>query len=144
MSYNYWFAFVGNTLGLAGQTTATNGWSYQGDWSGSRIFMLGWNTGPGGQDPYMNGIKGSYVFRNGNYDYVNASIVDWTSTSPHTLPNSFYLSAAPSFFGSGAACTYSWPWVTPTGSTPIQTNSCSGSGLPAKARYEAGTPFKQP
>jgi uncharacterized repeat protein (TIGR02543 family) len=143
-AYNYWFAFVGNTLGLAGQTTAANGWSYQGDWSSPRIFMVGWNTGPGGQDPYMNGVKGSYIFRNGNYDYVNASIAEWASGSPHTLPNSFYLSAAPSFFGSGAACTYSWPWVTPTGSTPVQANSCSGSGLPAKARYEAGTPFKQP
>jgi uncharacterized repeat protein (TIGR02543 family) len=144
MSYNYWFAFVGNTLGLAGKTTAANGWSYQGDWSSPRIFMPGWNAGPGGQDPYMNGVNGSYLFRNGNYDYVNASIVDWTATSPHTLPNSFYLSSAPSFFGSGAACTYSWPWVTPTGSTPVQGNSCGGSGLPAKARYEAGTPFKQP
>jgi hypothetical protein len=34
--------------------------------------------------------------------------------------------------------------VTPTGSAPIQANSCGGSGLPAKARYEAGTPLKQP
>jgi hypothetical protein len=144
MSYNYWFAFVGNTLGLAGQTTAAHGWSYQGDWSGSRIFMVGWNTGPGGQDPYLNGVSGAYIFRNGNYDYVNTSIVDWTASSPHTLPNSFYLSAAPSFFSSGGACNYSWPWVTPTGSAPIQANSCGGSGLPAKARYEAGTPLKQP
>jgi hypothetical protein len=143
-AYNYWFAFVGNTLGLASQTTATNGWTYQGDWSSNRIFMVGWNAGPGGQDPYMNGIQGSYIFRNGNYDYVNASIAEWTSGSPHTLPNSFYLSSAPSFFGSGAACAYSWPWVTPTGAVPVQANSCGGSGLPAKARYEAGTPFKQP
>ncbi|HWX29664.1 MAG TPA: InlB B-repeat-containing protein [Steroidobacteraceae bacterium] len=143
MAYNYWFAFVGNTLGLAGQTTAAHGWSYQGDWSGHRIFMVGWNAGPGGVDPYLNGVSGSYIWRNGNYDYLNASIVDWTSTSPHTLPNSFYLSSAPSFFSSSAACTYSWPWVTPTGSAPIQANSCGGSGLPAKARYEAGTPLKQ-
>jgi hypothetical protein len=53
------------------------------------------------------------------------------------------VSGAPSFFA-GAACTYAWPWVTPTGSAPVQANSCGGSGLPAKARYEAGTPFKQP
>jgi hypothetical protein len=149
MAYSYWFAFVGNVLGLAGETTAANGWTYQGDWSGKRMWMLGWNdgmpgaTGAGGTDPYLNGTLGSYIYRNGNYDYVNASIVDWTSTS-HTLPNSFYLSSAPSFFSPGASCAYSWPWVTPTGSTPIQVNSCSGSGLPAKARYEAGTPFKQP
>jgi uncharacterized repeat protein (TIGR02543 family) len=144
MAYNYWFAFVGNVLGLAGQTTAANGWSYEGDWSGHRIFMLGWNTGPGGQDPYLNGVKGSYLFRSGNYDYLNNSIMAWPSGYSQTLPNSFYLSAAPTFFSSGATCTYPWPWVTPTGSTQVQTNSCGGSGLPAKARYEAGTPLKQP
>jgi len=144
MAYNYWFAFVGNTLGLEGQTTAANGWSYQGDWSGHHIFMVGWNGNQGGQDPYLNGVSGSYIFRSGNYDYLNASIFEWGSGYSHTLPNSFYVSAAPSFFGSGASCTYSWPWVTPTGSKPLQANSCGGSGLPAKARYEAGTPFKQP
>jgi hypothetical protein len=144
MAYNYWFAFVGNVLGLAGETTAANGWSYQGDWSGNRMFMLGWNDGPGGQDPYLNGVSGSYIFRHGDYDYVDGSIVDWTSGYSHTLPNSFYLSSAPSFFGPGASCTYPWPWVTPTESTVIQTNSCGGDGLPAKARWKAGTPFIQP
>ncbi len=144
MAYNYWFAFVGNVLGLAGVTTTANGWTYEGDWSGHRIFMSGWNGGVGGQDPYLNGVKGSYIFKSGNYDYVNGSIADWTSSYSHTLPNSFYLASAPTFFNSGATCTYSWPWVTPTGSTQVQTNSCGGSGLPAKARYEAGTPFKQP
>jgi hypothetical protein len=144
MAYNYWFAFVGNVLGLAGETTAANGWSYQGDWSGNRMFMLGWNDGPGGQDPYLNGVSGSYIFRHGDYDYVDGSIVDWTSGYSHTLPNSFYLSSTPSFFGPGASCTYPWPWVTPTESTVIQTNSCGGDGLPAKARWKAGTPFIQP
>ena len=35
MAYNYWFAFVGNVLGTAGETTAANGWTYQGDWAGA-------------------------------------------------------------------------------------------------------------
>jgi hypothetical protein len=143
-AYNYWFAFVGNVLGVAGETTAANGWSYQGNWGGKRMFMLGWNDGPGGQDPYLNGVSGSYIFRHGDYDYVNGSIVDWTSGYSHTLPNSFYLSSTPAFFSAGTSCTYPWPWVTPTGSAQIQSNSCSGSGLPAKARYDAGTPFMQP
>jgi hypothetical protein len=141
MSYNYWFAVVGNVLGEAGKTTAANGWTYQGDWSGKRIFMLGWNTGPGGQDPYLNGVSGSYIYISGNYDYVNAGVT-WADAN-HTLPNSYYLSSAPSFF-TGGSCTYSWPWVTPTGSPQIQQNSCSGSGLPALARWNAGTPFVHP
>jgi FG-GAP-like repeat len=141
MAYNYWFAFVGNVLGQAGKTTAANGWSYQGDFTQHRIFMLGWNAGPGGEDPYLDGVTASYVFRHGDYDYYNNSIVDWASGYSHTLPNSFYLSSAPSFFAAGASCTYPWPWVTPTGPTQIQTNSCGGSGLPAKARWDAGTPL---
>ena len=155
MAYNYWFGFVGNVLGTAKETTAANGWTYQGDWSTSRIWMLGWNaglpgaTGAGGQDPHLTGAAGSYIFRHGDYDYVNGSIADWTSGYSQTLPNSFYASSQPSFFGaSGTHCTYPWPWVTPTASTPIQSPSGSGcaatDGLPAKARYAAGTPFVQP
>ena len=143
-AYNYWFGFVGNVLGTASETTSANGWTYQGDWSSSRIWMIGWNDGNGGEDPYLGGATASYIFRHGDYDYVNGSIVDWTSGYSHTLPNSFYLSSKPSFFSAGAACTYPWPWVTPTGTSPIQANSCGGDGLPAKARWHAGTPFVQP
>jgi hypothetical protein len=148
-AYNYWFGFVGNVLGTAKETTAANGWTYQGDWSTSRIWMIGWNDNQGGQDPHLTGATGSYIFRHGDYDYVNGSIVDWTSGYSHTLPNSFYLSGRPSFFGaSGAHCAYPWPWVTPTGSTPIQSPSGSGctahSALPAKARWDSGKPFVQP
>ena len=148
-AYNYWFGFVGNVLGLATQTTAASGWTYQGDWNGNRMWMIGWNDGPGGQDPHLTGAAGSYIFRHGNYDYVNGSIADWTSGYSHTLPNSFYASSKPSFFSaSGAKCTYPWPWVTPTGSTPLQAPSGTGctatDGLPAKARWAAGKPFVQP
>ena len=104
--------------------------------------MLGWNDGNGGEDPYLDGATASYIFRHGNYDYVNGSIADWTSGYSHTLPNSFYSSSQPSFFGaSGANCTYPWPWVTPTGSTPIQ--SPSGTGCPPPTAFpprRAGTP----
>ena len=144
MAYNYWFAFVGNTLGLAGETTAANGWTYKGDWNGKRIYMLGWNAGNGGQDPYLNGTHGSYIFINGNYDYVTGKVT-WAG-SPIALPNSFYLSSEPAFFLAGSG--YPWPWVTPTGSSPLATgpSGCGGtcSALPARARWQAGTPFVQP
>jgi len=148
-AYNYWFGFVGNVLGTAMETTAANGWSYQGDWNASRIWMLGWNDGNGGEDPYLDGATASYIFRHGNYDYVNGRIADWTSGYSQTLPNSFYASSQPSFFGaSGTNCTYPWPWVTPTGSTPIQspggTGCAADTALPAKARYDSGKPFVQP
>ena len=144
MAYNYWFAFVGNVLGVSGTTTAANGWTYSGDFTGNRIFMLGWNAGNGGQDPYIDGTTASYILINGNYDYLD-NAVKWQG-SPLTLPNSFYLTSKPSFFSAGSG--YTWPWVTPTGSPQIQTgpSGCGGtcSGLPAQARWQAGTPFVQP
>ena len=144
MGYNYWFAYVGNVLGTSGESTAAHGWTYSGDFTASRIFMLGWGAGGGGQDPNLNGVTGSYILINGNYDYLN-NAVTWQG-SPVTLPNSFYLSSTPAFFTAGSG--YPWPWVTPTGPQPIETgpSGCGGtcSGLPAQARWQAGTPFVQP
>ena len=150
MAFDYWYAFVGNVLGTSGQTTAANGWLYKcapptSSQNNKCIWMSGWvgSEWPA-PDPNLAAVANPYIFRHGDYDYVDASIADWTTGYSHTLPNSFYLASAPAFFGSGASCTYSWPWVTPTGSTQVQTNSCGGSGLPAKARHDAGTPFTQP
>jgi Immunoglobulin domain len=144
MGYNYWFASVGNVLGTSGESTAAHGWTYSGDFTGSRIFMLGWGGGGGGQDPNLDGVTGSYILINGNYDFLN-NAVTWNG-SPLTLPDSFYLSGEPVFFIAGSG--YSWPWVTPTGSQQIQNGplGCGGtcSGLPAQARWQAGTPFVQP
>jgi hypothetical protein len=144
MGYNYWFAYLGNVLGTSGTTTAANGWTYSGDFTAPRIFMLGWDGGNGGQDPNLNGATGSYITINGNYDFLNNKVT-WTG-SPLTLPSSFYLASKPAFFAAGSG--YPWPWVTPTGSSQILTgpSGCGGtcSGLPAQARWQAGTPFAQP
>lgn len=161
MATDYWMGFVANVLGSPGVTCVTGctqtGWQYQHNGQQTKtVWMLGW-VGGGTNDPNLTGAGGaavscngsnppgcSYLFRHANYDIVNAGIADYQTGFTHTLVNSFYLSAAPSFFGPGASCTYSWPWVDPQSGTPIKSNSCSGSGLPAKARYDAGTPFVQP
>ena len=49
------------------------------------------------------------------------------AVTPQTIPNSMYLTSAPAFFGSNT-----WPWVDPTTGTTYT--------LPAKARFDAGTP----
>jgi Chitobiase/beta-hexosaminidase C-terminal domain/Immunoglobulin domain/Immunoglobulin I-set domain len=145
MAYSYQFAYVGNVLGVSGTTTSGNGWTYSGDWNAKRIFMLGWwNFGTGGQDPNLTAANGDYIFISGNYDYVTGGIKTWASGYSQALPNSLYVGNAPAFFNAGASCTYPWPWVTPTSATQIQPNSCSGAGLPAQARWKAGTPFVQP
>lgn len=53
----------------------------------------------------------------------------------HTLPDSLYLTGKPAFFNAGRG--YKWPWEDATGVTKLHV-------LPAKARYDARTPFKQP
>jgi hypothetical protein len=72
--------------------------------------------------------------RMGNWDWSIAA-QKWhgiggrstTSVTPVTIPNSMYLNAKPAFFGATT-----WPWVNPaTGATPA---------LPAKTRFDAGTP----
>lgn len=148
MAYSYQDAFVGNVLGLAGVTTSGNGWTYQGDWNAKRIWMIGWwNFGTGGNDPNLTGTNGTYIFRSGNYDYVTPGIALWASGYSQSLPNSLYLSSVPSFF-TGANCTYPWPGVTPAAGSPLQSptgGSCGSSDWnPAKARWDAGTPFVQP
>jgi hypothetical protein len=79
----------------------------------------------------------------GNYDYYRNQVTWASNDTAHTLPNSLFLPGTPTFFNTGSG--YTWPWVDPIGSTKTYT-SCSGtcSGLPAKARYDAGTPFTQP
>jgi hypothetical protein len=140
-AYAYWFSFLGNVLGTPGRT----GWVY--DAIGSRnhmpargIWMLGWvDISPQGYDPNV----AATAIRDGNYDYVTNKVT-WAATdAAHTLPNSLYLTKKPTFFDDGSG--YAWPWVVPTGSPPVLAG-CDGkcSGLPAKARYDAGTPFTQP
>lgn len=68
------------------------------------------------------------VIRDGNYDYLTKSVHWQTVTGSPTLPKSLYLKSKPFFFGSSP-----WPWVNPLGTTKLYT-------LPAKARYDAGTP----
>jgi hypothetical protein len=143
MIYTYWFAFIGNVLGTSTITTVANGWNFSGTNPGSKqIWLYGWWNLNNGKtaDPNVP----NFMFSHGNYDYVTGGQT-WNSGQPnHTVPNSAYLISVPAFFSAGASCTYPWPWVTPNLTPQIQTNSCGGAGLPALARYNAGTPFVQP
>jgi len=126
MAYSYWMSFVGNVLGAPGQM---NGWVYETTVGGKPgIWMLGWDFGTDAQ-------VSATTLRHGNFDYLTNS-VKWDPTiSDHALANSLYLTEKPAFFKAGSG--YTWPWVDPAGSTKLYT-------LPAKARYDAGTPFTQP
>jgi hypothetical protein len=102
MAYNYWYSYVGNVLGLAGVTTAGNGWAYKGAFCGGGTCSGGfqqnkviWGSGWVGSefpstDPNLTTGTNPFIFRNCNYDYVTASIADCVGGSfSSTLPNSF-------------------------------------------------------
>jgi hypothetical protein len=133
-AYAYGFSFIGNVLGTAGQM---NGWTYNCIASPNNIpskciWELGWmDITPQGYDPNV----AATAIQDGNFDYLTNTINWATSDTAHTLPNSLYLTQEPAFFNAGKG--YTWPWVNPTGSPQLYT-------LPAKARYDAGTPFTQP
>ena len=130
MAYSYWMSFVGNVLGAPGEMSA---WAYETTFGGKPgIWMLGWDT----TAPYpVDARVAATTLRHGNFDYVTNTVKWDASITTRKLPRSLYLTQRPAFFDAGRR--YPWPWVDPEGVTKLHT-------LPAKARYEAGTPFMQP
>jgi hypothetical protein len=134
-AYAYWFSFIGNVLGTPGHT---GGWVYDAiggpnTFPPAGVWMLGYmDISPQGYDPKVAGT----AIRDGNFDYLTNAIHWASNDTPHALPNSLFLTQKPAFFDAGTG--YIWPWVDPTGAK-VQLHT-----LPAKARYDAGTPFTQP
>jgi len=145
---SWWHSFLGNVLGFPGMT----GWQYEdpgmtmpnapGDksysWgSGNYVWKLGYDPeewfSPTVQ--YADPQVLRTTIRHGNFDYVTNSVHWDPSNANHNIPASLYLKHKPAFFDAGKG--YVWPWVDPTAQAPVRT-------LPAKARYDAGTPFTQP
>lgn len=125
MAYSYWMSFIGNVLGVPGQT---DGWVYESTVGKPSIWSLGW-------EKVADARVAATTLRLGNFDYVTNTVKWDPTTADHTLPKSLYLTRKPDFFEAGRG--YTWPWVDPLGATKLYV-------LPAKARYDAGTPFKQP
>lgn len=124
---SWWHSFIGNVLGEPGKM---GGWVYEDAGVGSPrgnawgdasyIWKLGYDPTHWEQsfDPKVR----STMVRDGNFDYLTNG-VHWDRPA-RALPASLYLSSKPAFFGSNP-----WPWVDPTGSTPLAT-------LPARQRFE--------
>jgi hypothetical protein len=139
-SYGGWDnSFIGNIFGRSGQM---GGWQYSdiamncdangnncagggNNWTGNSIWRLGYD--PVGFITFPDPQVLSSVIRDGNYDFLTNSVHWHTTQAGFFIPNSLYLSAKPQFFGNNP-----WPWSDPV--TGAQYT------LPAKARFEAGTP----
>jgi hypothetical protein len=138
--YNRFFSALGNVLGTSGTHT-----TYEGGGDNS-IF----NLDVDGCNPTACAATGHVaesLFRWGNWDVVSGT--KWDSSevpsgltnyanavpSAQSVPNSLYLSAKPSFFGSNT-----WPPIGPD----VSSGTISGVGghaykLPAKLCYDNGT-----
>ena len=130
MTYSYWMSYVGNVLGQPGLATAANGYvdaaTTPGNW-GPAIWLLGWNDlSPYTVDPQV----AATAIRDGNWDSFLGQQT-WLTDTSAPLPDSMYLSCEPAFFGSDT-----WPWLDPT-TGGVYT-------LPAKQRFDAGTPNTVP
>jgi hypothetical protein len=129
MAYSYWMSWFGNVLGTSGHT---DGWLYDAKRGSPGVWMLGWDS----DSPYPTDANvATTAIRDGNFDYLTNSVIWASADTNHALPNSLYLTRKPAFFDAGSG--YTWPWVDPMGATPL-------FKLPAKVRFEAGTPFLQP
>jgi hypothetical protein len=131
MAYSYWMSFIGNVLGATGQM---EGWVYETTFADGKrgVWMLGWDD----VSPYPTDREVSATaLRHGNFDYLTNTVKWDPAIASHMLPNSLYLTRKPPFFDAGSG--YTWPWVDPLGAIKLHV-------LPAKARYDAGTPFTQP
>jgi len=130
MGGHWWYSFVGNVLGTSGQNPLPfTSFQYEESypWPDDPIPM--WKLG---YDQYWGATSAdpkvlSTVIRGGNFDYATSS-VHWENLTQQTIPSSLYLTGKPGFFGNNP-----WPWVDPTGATPLST-------LPARARFDAGNP----
>jgi hypothetical protein len=129
MAYSYWMSFVGNVLGGPGEM---DGWVYETTWTAANykpaIWLLDW-------EKVTDTQVSATAFRHGNFDYVTNTVKWDPFINNRTLPKSLYLTQKPVFFDAGSG--YTWPWVDPVGATKLYM-------LPAKPRYDAGTPFTQP
>ena len=107
---------VGNVLGMAGVSTAYDGYSV----NSNSIYQLG-VRGSGATD-----VAATSLLRTGNFDTIHNATVWNPAGAVQTLPSSLYLQAKPGWWPSGTP----WPWAGPDLSPMVGT-------LPAKARSDS-------
>jgi len=128
---HYYYSFVGNVLGTADQDPSPySGFTYEDLWPWNddpvAMWRLGYTTSD--WDAKAESRVVETIHRHGNFDYATRT-VRWADGFEQDLPDSLYLPGKPAFFGS-----LQWPWVDAAGATKLHV-------LPARARYDAGTPF---
>ena len=133
-----YFNLVGNVLGTATMgnypsfspvyvevAPTTRAYDHEG-----LILSMGYaGGGDGGTTAGDNNMPWVTLINHGNWDVVNQTQIWSTNIADHTIPNSYYLTAKPAFFG-----TLAWPPIDPSNATAV-----SPMNIPAAYRYFYGT-----
>lgn len=144
-----YFNIIGNVLGRSGYHAYYESAASSGTNSYTSIYVLGWGgNGSSGTVTDDSFVKAS-MMRWGNYDVVSDA-VRWESSevpssitgsydnavpSSQTLPNSFFHSAKPGYFGS-----VPWPAIGPdVSSGDIANKDGHANSIPAKVFYDTAT-----
>jgi hypothetical protein len=118
----YYHNIVGNVLGKPSQSWTA--YEDGGTRTGNGSYAYTWGYASDGAVTSSDSRSKATALRHGNYDHVTQSTHWDPSIQDHNLPNSLYLTAKPTFFGS-----LPWPSIGP------DLNPISGT-IPAKERYE--------
>ncbi len=127
--WHWWYSFIGNVLGTADQSPAPySAFVYErtvfNNDSPVPMWKLGYNASVGTTPQDTTVVE--RTIRHGNFDFFTDSTIWDPGIARTSLPNSLYLTAKPSFFG-----TSPWPWVTPEDTaSPV-------AALPARQRFDA-------
>jgi len=126
--WSWWYTFVGNVLGSAGQTPGPGqSFVYEENSFNNGTLVPMWKLGYNGSDgsAHQDVKVVQTVIRYANFNYVT-NATDWYGYQPRQLPPSLYLKSKPAFFGD-----LQWPWVTPENPTT------KVGALPARDRFDA-------
>jgi len=114
--YNLYENFIGNVFKKPGDTGVTYSTG-----SGEGVWKLGcYKDNCSNQDKKVQDT----MIMHGNFDYITNAIQWDSSISDHNLPNSYYFSSKPAFFGE-----LPWPIIGPDLSQMV-------SDIPAKLRFD--------
>jgi PKD repeat protein len=94
------------------------------------LYAFGYSdSSDNGTDPKDSTLPYTTLLRHGNYDFVNGTQMWSSSIADHNIPNSYYLTGKPAFFGN-----LTWPPFNPANGASVAMNS-----LPAGYRFNLGT-----
>ncbi len=140
--YSNYENVIGNAFGPYGSTCNASVYETDADTSkvNGVIYQIGYYDDGSGTSPNLtlSAKVGQTILRGGNWDCVTKSVV-WNSNVPsgslassylasQTLPNSLFLSAAPSYFAATGAA---WPPINTAASTIV-------NQIPAQICYNSG------